>query len=81
MLAGCYRTSLALAASCGIRSIAFPAISCGVYGYPVDRACTIAVREVRAFLREHESVRRVIFVAFSPKLEMAYLLAMGRDMS
>ncbi len=49
-LAACYRNSLALAAENGCKSIAFPCISTGVYGYPIDDAAKIAVREVRAFL-------------------------------
>lgn len=48
LLAACYRNSLALAAQYGLESIAFPAISCGVYGYPPERAVAIAVAEVRA---------------------------------
>jgi O-acetyl-ADP-ribose deacetylase (regulator of RNase III) len=49
LLASCYRSSLQLAVENGVRSIAFPAISCGVYGYPLDDAAAIAVREVSAF--------------------------------
>jgi O-acetyl-ADP-ribose deacetylase (regulator of RNase III) len=48
LLASCYRTALALALQHQVRSIAFPAISCGAYGYPLDQAAAIAVREVRA---------------------------------
>jgi O-acetyl-ADP-ribose deacetylase (regulator of RNase III) len=48
LLASCYRTALALARQHQVRSIAFPAISCGVYGYPIEEAAAIAVRETRA---------------------------------
>lgn len=63
LLASCYRNALRLAAENGVRSIAFPAISCGVYGYPLDRAAHIAVAEVRASLRrgDVETVRLVAF--------------------
>ncbi len=50
LLASCYRNSLALAATHGVRSIAFPAISCGVYGYPPEHACRIASREIETVL-------------------------------
>jgi O-acetyl-ADP-ribose deacetylase (regulator of RNase III) len=64
LLASCYRRSLEVAIANGVGSIAFPAISCGVYGYPVDQAAQIAVREVRDFLQHDTSVERVVFVAF-----------------
>ena len=64
LLASCYRNSLLLARDSGVGSIAFPAISCGIYGYPVEDAATIAVREVRAFLDEHDLPTRVALVAF-----------------
>jgi len=64
LLASCYRRSLELARGAELRSIAFPAISCGVYGYPIDDAAGIAVREVRAFLDAHELPERVALVAF-----------------
>ncbi|HEY0597397.1 O-acetyl-ADP-ribose deacetylase, partial [Sphingopyxis sp.] len=60
-LASCYRRSLALAVENGVTSIAFPAISCGIYGYPVDQATDIAVAEVRAFLDRDPLFERVIF--------------------
>ena len=63
LLAGCYRASLARAAEVGARSVAFPAISTGIYGYPADRAAAIAVREARAFLAASEAVERVLLVA------------------
>jgi O-acetyl-ADP-ribose deacetylase (regulator of RNase III) len=64
LLASCYRRSLELAVENGVRSIAFPAISCGIYGYPIEQAAEIAVGEVRAFLARDASIERVILVAF-----------------
>jgi O-acetyl-ADP-ribose deacetylase (regulator of RNase III) len=64
-LASCYRTSLRLAVENGVRSIAFPAISCGVYGYPLDKACTIALGTAGELLRNDQTLERVLFVAFS----------------
>ena len=63
LLASCYRGSLAVAAGKKARSIAFPAISTGVYGFPSDRAAEIAHREVSAFLKEHRDLE-VRFVCF-----------------
>ena len=65
LLAACYRNSLQLGRERGVGSIAFPAISCGVYGYPPDAAAEIAVREVRATLAEPGLPGRVIFCCFS----------------
>ena len=65
LLANCYRNSLQLAVKQGITSIAFPAISCGVYGYPIKAACKIAVDNACAFLKENRSVEKVIFILFS----------------
>ena len=67
LLASCYRNSMALAAEHGLRTIAFPAISTGVYGYPKERATRIAVREVMDALERHEGIERVTFVAFSER--------------
>src|SRR5436309_14799179 len=53
LLASCYRRSLELALAHGIRTVAFPAVSCGVYGYPMERSAKIAVRAWRRFAREH----------------------------
>jgi O-acetyl-ADP-ribose deacetylase (regulator of RNase III) len=65
LLASCYRNSLALAAQKGARTIAFPAVSCGVYGYPVEAACRIAVDATLAYLVEDDRIARVIYVLFS----------------
>ena len=64
LLASCYRTSLELAEANAVRSIAFPAISCGVYRFPVRRASSIAVREIRRHLEQARSVSSVVLVAF-----------------
>jgi len=61
LLASCYRTALTLAAAHKVRSVAFPAISCGVYGYPLEEAADIAVREIT---REAQAMERVLLVAF-----------------
>ena len=68
LLASCYRTSLELAAREGVNSIAFPAISCGVYMFPPERAAGIAVREIRDHLGRESPVSRVILVAFDAGL-------------
>jgi O-acetyl-ADP-ribose deacetylase (regulator of RNase III) len=75
-LASCYRNSLALAVKHRLRTIAFPAISTGAYGFPADRAAKIAVREVRDFLRREPSIEKVIFVCFGPAAKRAYDVAM-----
>jgi O-acetyl-ADP-ribose deacetylase len=72
LLANCYRNSLTLAEQHGVRTIAFPAISTGVYGYPLDRATRIAVREVEQFLKNHPSVEKVIFVCFGTEAYDTY---------
>jgi O-acetyl-ADP-ribose deacetylase (regulator of RNase III) len=64
LLAACYRTSLRLALEHDVRTIAFPAISCGVYGYPLDKAVKIAVRETSGFLGEHPDLEKIIFACF-----------------
>jgi O-acetyl-ADP-ribose deacetylase len=61
LLASCYRNSLRLAVENGVHSVAFPAISCGVYGYPPELAAPVAVHEVARFVRENPSIDRVIF--------------------
>lgn len=65
LLASCYRRSLEVAAAQGIRSIAFPSISTGVYGYPIEAAAGIAVRTVKTVLQEKTGIQEVIFCCFS----------------
>jgi O-acetyl-ADP-ribose deacetylase (regulator of RNase III) len=64
LLAGCYRAALALAEARALRSIAFPAISCGVFRFPPQRASAIAVREIREQLARADSISNVVLVAF-----------------
>lgn len=65
LLAACYRNSLTLATQRQATSIAFPSISTGVYRFPIERACRIALREIQAFLQAPTSLRRVLLVCFS----------------
>ena len=64
LLASCYRSCLALAEKCFIRTLAFPSISTGAYGFPVERASQIAVSEIAKFLKQNRSIERVILVCF-----------------
>ena len=72
LLANCYRRSLEVAVQNGVRTIAFPAISTGIYGFPLDRATRIAVREVRAFLASNPPVDKVLFVCFDLRTHDVY---------
>lgn len=78
LLASCYRRSLAVAAERDIATIAFPAISTGVYGYPVDAATEIAVRTVRESVQELEALQEVIFCCFSERDLRVYHAVLGR---
>jgi O-acetyl-ADP-ribose deacetylase (regulator of RNase III) len=71
-LAACYRNSLALAEQHQLHSVAFPAISCGIYGYPLEAAARIAVTELRSGLVAAVHVREVLLVAFSAEQEELY---------
>jgi O-acetyl-ADP-ribose deacetylase (regulator of RNase III) len=71
-LANCYRNSLRLAAESGIKTIAFPAISCGAYGYPIAPAARIAVETTREFCANEDKIDKVIFVVASDKIYEAY---------
>lgn len=79
LLAACYRNVLALARAHGIGSLAFPAISCGVFGYPLDAACAVAVREVRAALAGAALPQRVLFCCFGAAAVYAYRAALRAE--
>jgi O-acetyl-ADP-ribose deacetylase len=71
-LAHCYRNSLRLASENGLPTVAFPAISCGAYGYPIPDAARIAVETTSESLRENASITEVTFVVSSDEIEAAY---------
>lgn len=80
VLASCYRISLRLAVEHGLKTIAFPAISCGAYGYPIGEAAEVAVESTARFLRANSTIDRVDFIVSSDSIERAYQAAL-RDLS
>ncbi|BCR06551.1 macro domain-containing protein [Desulfuromonas versatilis] len=72
LLADCYRNCLRLAEQNGVKTIAFPSISTGAYRFPIERACRIALREVRAFLAASKVVEKAYFICFSAADLLAY---------
>ena len=72
LLAGCYRRAIELAREHGLRTIAFAAISCGVYGYPPEEAAAVAVRAVVQALAGAPAIERVDFVCFEPRVRAAF---------
>jgi O-acetyl-ADP-ribose deacetylase len=77
LLANCYNNSLKLAKENGIKSIAFPAISTGVYGFPSNRAADIAVSTMREYLEKDDSIEKVIFVCFDERTCLNYKNALN----
>lgn len=77
LLASCYRRSLQIASDHGVESIAFPAISTGVYRFPAERAARIAVAAVRDFLAGHDTPQKVIFCCFSKESAEAHRAALA----
>ena len=77
LLADCYRNSLRIAAERGLKTVAFPAISTGVYRFPPERACRIAVDAVREFLAGHPAIEKVSFVCFDTLTFALYKKAIG----
>ena len=78
LLTRCYRHTLQLASENGVRSIAFPAISCGAYGFPAQQACSIAVNTVLEELPLHPNIRKVIFCALDPIVHEYLLTEIGK---
>ncbi len=77
LLASCYRNSILLAEQHGLKSIAFPAISCGIYGFPIDHAASVAVEATLQTLRQCVLVEHVIFACFDDSIEAALIQAAG----
>lgn len=78
LLTSCYRNCLQLAVDNQLKSIAFPAISCGVYGYPIDQAAEIALNTTCAFLRQPAPIDKVIFILFSDADRSVYETTLDR---
>jgi O-acetyl-ADP-ribose deacetylase (regulator of RNase III) len=76
LLAGCYRNSLELAVAHGLKTIAFPAISCGIYGYPLADAANIAAGTVQRFLAADRTLERAVFACFGADVQMAFQRAL-----
>ncbi len=72
LLKACYQNSLKLAAAHGLKTVAFPAISCGVYGYPPEKACVLAVDVVKDFLQQNDCPEKVLFVVFADEIYQVY---------
>jgi O-acetyl-ADP-ribose deacetylase (regulator of RNase III) len=72
ILASCYRNALHLAASCECKTLAFPAISCGVYGYPPEKACAVALETLKEFLKEQELPEKIYLVSFGEEIYRIY---------
>ena len=79
LLASCYRESLALALARGAASIAFPAISCGVYGYPLEQATGIAVRECAQFATGEPKIEKIVFACFSAGMLALYRAELAKS--
>jgi O-acetyl-ADP-ribose deacetylase (regulator of RNase III) len=73
LLARCYRSCLALAAQHDLRSLAFPSISTGAYGFPIERAAKIAINQIKQFLNSNSSLERVVIVCFGHHAYQCYL--------
>jgi len=72
LLASCYRACFALAHANAVKAMAFPAISCGVFGYPIPAAARIAVSETRAGLKDMDEIERVVFACFTDEVFASY---------
>jgi O-acetyl-ADP-ribose deacetylase len=79
LLASCYRNSLKLAVENGVKTIAFPSISTGVYGYPLEHAAPVAIREIQNFLTGSDQIEQVIMACFDEKTLEAYKTALTQS--
>jgi O-acetyl-ADP-ribose deacetylase (regulator of RNase III) len=72
LLSNCYKNSLELAVNNNIKSIAFPAISCGIYGYPKADAAEVAIQTIRRFLQNNNSIKEIYLVSFDSEMKQIY---------
>jgi len=79
LLTNCYLNSLKLAVENKIKSIAFPAISTGVYGFPLERAAQIAIKTVKKFIQSDKSIQKIIFVCFDDRAYQTYKINISSD--
>jgi O-acetyl-ADP-ribose deacetylase (regulator of RNase III) len=77
LLASCYRNCFAIARGKSLHTLAFPAISCGIYGYPIDQAVEIAVRETLAELDSNSAIEKIIFACFNEEISSEYRRALA----
>jgi O-acetyl-ADP-ribose deacetylase (regulator of RNase III) len=75
-LAACYRNSLELAVAHAVKTIAFPAISCGIYGYPIPDAARIAIDTVQTFLATDQTLEKIVFACFGADVQKAFQAAL-----
>jgi O-acetyl-ADP-ribose deacetylase (regulator of RNase III) len=78
LLASCYRRSLEIAAAHALRTIAFPAISCGIYGYPVELAAPLAIATCASFVAAEPTIERIVFALFDARMLAIYEAALAR---
>ena len=81
LLAECYKNSLQLAVDNGLKTVAFPSISTGAYGFPIEKAAPIAIGTVKEFLENHPEIEKVYFVTFSDRDLEVYLRTADRILS
>lgn len=74
-LANCYRNSLSLAEEYKIKSIAFPSVSTGIYRFPIEEACRIALKEIKNFLKNNKAIEKIVIVCFDEKTYGEYVKA------
>ena len=79
LLTNCYLNSLKLAVENKIKTIAFPAISTGVYGFPLERAAQIAIKTVKKFIQSDKSIQKIIFVCFDDRTYQTYKINFVSD--
>ena len=79
LLTNCYLNSLKLAVENKIKTIAFPAISTGVYGFPLERAAQIAIKAVKKFIQSDKSIQKIIFVCFDDRAYQTYKINISSD--